>query len=74
MIKTDTTEEDLIKQEEDAQKHEINRKRIALSHDERKLLCALTRKRTEFTFGQVHFCCKHSELVYEKHIDVCDLI
>ncbi len=51
-----------------------NKSSTILVVDDLKLLMALTRKRTEVTYGHVHYCHKHSCCVNENHIDQCDLI
>ena len=45
-----------------------------LKFEDRKLLLAHTRKRTEVTNGYAHYCFLHKNLVLAHHIDVCDWI
>lgn len=51
VIQADDTEEELIKKQEAHKKNFFNRKKVAISHDVRRLLYALTRRRTEVTYG-----------------------
>ena len=51
IIQADDTEEELIKKQEAHQRNSCNRKKVAISLDERRLLSALTRRRTEVIYG-----------------------
>ena len=59
MYPEETTEENLIKEQERVEKVLSNRRTVAIGVDELKLLKALSRNRTEVTYGHVHYCQKH---------------
>jgi hypothetical protein len=53
----------MIKEAERAELIKANRKNHAFSVDELRLLMALTRSRTEVTYGHSHWCHKHNKFV-----------
>ena len=59
MYPEETTEENLIKEQERVEKVLSNRRTVAIGEDELKLLKALSRNRTEVTYGHVNYCQKH---------------
>ncbi len=59
MYSEETTEEDLIKEQERVDKVLSYRRTVAIGVDELKLLMALSSNRTEVTYGHVHYCQKH---------------
>ena len=71
-IKADTTEDDLIKEAERVENVKTNRRKFAFGVEELRLLMALTRSRTEVTYGHSHWCHKHEKLVKHEHLDECD--
>ena len=64
----------MLKEQERVEKQQQNRKKLALWSEERKLIMALTRKRTEDTYGYAHYCNRHKTLVYNEHLYNCDCI
>ena len=46
-----------------------NRKKHAFGVKELRLLMALTRSRTEITYGNSHWCHKHDRLEEHEHLD-----
>ena len=64
----------MIKEADRAELVNSNRKKHAFSVDELRLLMALTRSRTEVTYGHSHWCYKHDRLVEHEHLDECECI
>ena len=74
IIKKETTEEDLISEQERATAQTNNKKKIQFGFEEQSLLLALTKKRTAVRFGYTHYCNLHNTLVYAQNIDKCECI
>ena len=62
IIKEETTEEELIKEQDREMKQTNKKNKIALGFDEQCLLMALTKKRTAVRYGNTNFCNMHKTL------------
>ena len=70
----DTTEDDLIKEAERVENVKTNRRKFAFGVEELRHLLALTRSRTEVTYGHSHWCHNHDKFVQHENLDECDCI
>jgi|688.fasta_scaffold294230_3 predicted transglutaminase-like cysteine proteinase len=66
LLRRNTTETDLIKEQERVVNVAKNRRTVAIGVDELKLLMALIRSWTEETYGHVDFCHKQKKMCQQK--------